>query len=760
MERDERQWRVDGLQKVSGQALYVDDLRESDLGFDYDHGVIVTSAIGRGRIARIDTAEAEAMPGVRAVMTYKNAPRLRKVTSITMSEISEVRPLQSARILNYGQAIAVVVAKTRAQAQVAATKIKVSYAEEPGVYALEDAKDRLVPVKRAGMAPGKIKKGDAHGLYAESARKIDACFHSAPYHHNAIEPGAAIAKWDEDGGLTVHAATQWHHSDSLALGQAFGLGMADGLPGFFARKLLGRVFERKVRLHNHLAGGAFGRNLAMTHMFLAAMAAKLSGHGVKIALTRKQTFSLLTYRGEVEQRVRLGAAEDGKLEALIVDPECAKGAAGRYVEPVGSWSCQVYGQKSHFLQHRVAKLDMNANGWMRGPGGASAMFALEGAMDELAHDAGIDPFELRLRNYAQEDSESGKPWSDKSLRACYDAGAEAIGWQQRPTGGSARSDGRLIGFGMATSYQSCWRFPASAGLSLGRDGRVTLSATVAEMGQGTQTGLHTLAAEAMGVPRAAIDLDTDRTGLPAGAGSLASTGFYSNAASLWKAAKRVKADLFQHATSQSGGPFEGLDPKKLTIEDGYILAGGNRRQSLADAMQSYPKAEIDAVVTTGRDLGRSKSKKAVFGAIFTEISVDPITMELRVERMVGAFAGGRIVNPNIVKGQLVGSMIWGIGQALMEKSKVDRLTGRWLNAELGEALIATQADVAEIRAITVEDSQPTKRPIGIKGLSEVAVLGPAPAIASAFFDATGKRLRSLPMRIEDRLAAPVERRPQ
>lgn len=754
MYQDRKDWRVDGLAKVSGNARFVADLTADDIGFAFAHGVIVTSRIAKGRIRQIDDSAARGMPGVLSIMTHKNAPRLRKVLSLSMSEIGDIRPLQSDRIHYFGEAVAVVIAKTLQEAEDAAAMIDFTYDAEPGVYTLADGADRLKPVKRAGMAPGKIVKGDAHSAFAASPVQIDRRYHSAPYHHNAMEPGAAIAKWDADGGLTVHAAVQWHHIDTMALGQAFGLGMADRLPGFLARKVLGRTFEGKVRLHNHLAGGAFGRNLAMLHMFLAAMAAKTAATPVRIALTRAQTYSLLSYRGEVSQRLRLGADSDGRLKSLIVDPDCANGAGGAYVEPVGSWSCQIYAQETHCLQHRVAKLDLNGNGWMRGPGGAPAMFALECAMDELAYQTGLDPLDLRLRNFAETDPESGKPWSRKSLRACYHAGADAIGWHDRPKGGTARADGWLIGYGMATSYEGCLRFPASAGVTLTPKGRVTLSATVAEMGQGTWTGLHTLAAEAMGVPRSAVDLDTDHTGLPAGAGSIASTGTFSNATAIWAAADEVKQQLFDLLTKGKGGPFEGLSSSDMTLEDGFVTAGGNQRQSLADAMSG--RAPIAHVATTGRDFGRSKTKKAVFGAIFTEIAVHPITMEMRVERMVGAFAGGRIINPNIVNGQLVGSMIWGMGQALFEETTIDPTKGRWLNAELGEALIATQMDVRDVRALTVPDDESHTHPIGMKGLAEVALLGPAPAIVNAFFDATGKRIRALPMRIEDRIAAPVE----
>ena len=295
--------RIEGRAKVTGRAPFVDDLREGALGFPFDVALPVTSTVARGRIARIDTSVALAVEGVRLVMTYENAPRLRKVTSISMAEIGERLPLQDGTVRYHGECVVVVVANSLIAAREAAALVRVEY-EAPGPVAatLADAEARLAPVKRAGMAPGRVKRGDALGDYARSEVRIDETYETAPYHHNAIEPSAVIARWDEDGGVTVHAAVQWHHIDTLVVGQAFGLGYADRLAGFVRRKLLGHAFAGRVRLTNHLAGGAFGRNLATVHLLLACMAAKVAGRAVKVvlasllAVTVKRSYPVIVAR--------------------------------------------------------------------------------------------------------------------------------------------------------------------------------------------------------------------------------------------------------------------------------------------------------------------------------------------------------------------------------------------------------------------------------------------------------------------------------
>lgn len=748
--------RDDGLPKVRGRAGYVDDLRPADIGFDFLHAVVVTSTIAKGRVASIDADATLAMPGVRAVVTHRNAPRLSKIVSIGMGEIAEFLPLQDDRVRYFGQCVAIVVADSLYAAREGARRLSVTYVPDPDapIVALADADAIVRNVKRAGIAPGTIAKGRASEDYEDAPVRIDLQVRNAPHHHNALEIGAAIARWDPDGGVTVHAAVQWHHHEVLAIGRAFGLGMRDGFAGFLARAALGVEIAGKVRLVNAPAGGAFGRNINMVHVLLACMAAKVVGHAVKVVLTREQTFTLLSHRGEVRQRVRLGASRDGRLRAQIQDPDIAVGAAGAYVEPVGNWPLHVYAHESHRLVHRVARLDSSAAGWMRGPGGSSGLFALETAMDELAREIGMDPLDLRLANFAAKDPQTNKPWTSNELRACYDAGAAAFGWRERPPGGLREADGRLVGTGMATAFEPHFRFPATARLTLDREGRCLVECTAAEMGQGLTTGLRTIAAQSMGLDRAAIALRFETTDLPYGAGSVAATGAYSNGASIHEAARRVRAKLFAFAVSDPESPLHGYDPGSLSIENGIVVASGNARESVAALMRRYPKPTIVEKVTTGRTFGMGKAVKASFGAIFARVSLDPITLDLRVERLVGAYDCGRILEPRIARAQVVGGMIWGLGQALMEETRVDRVAGRWSNAELGEALVPTCADIPPIDVVFVPSGEPDpSSPSSMKSLSELGVYGTPAAIANAVRDATGWRPLSLPLRIEDRIAA-------
>lgn len=735
-----------------GTARFVDDVRPDEFGSPFVHAAAVTSTIAGGRITAIDASEAMAVPGSVSVMTHENAPRLKTFFSPAMAETAERLPLQDDRVLWHGECVAVVVAKTLAAARRMAGLVRVTYeAGEPVAVTLDDGADRLETVKRAGIAPGGLKKGDAEADFAAAPVKIDARYRTSPHHHNAMETGAVIARWDEDGGVTIRAAVQWHHIETMAIGKAFGLGFAEGVPGFLARKVLGRSFEGRVRLTNTLAGGAFGRNLNTQHLFLACMAAKVADQAVKLTLTRAQTYSMTSYRAEVDQRMRLGADRDGRLTTILHEPDVAVGRAGQFVEPVGMSPMQVYAHRSHLLRHRVAKLDLNGAGWMRAPGNSAGLFALETAMDELAHAVGIDPLELRLRNHADHDPQTAKPWQHKALRARYERGAEAFGWHARAKGGTADADGRIVGHGMASVYEYGFRFPATAGVRLRGDGTASIEATVAEMGQGTWTGLRAISAETMGLPEADIHLDTDGTALPAGAGSVASTGTLSNATSIIEAADAVKAELKRFAIGDAASPLHGLRVDEIEIVDGQLVGPGNRRESVAAAMGRHP-GEIHHTATTGRDFGRSKSRHAAFGAIFAAVSLDPVTLALRVERMVGAFDCGRTIEPTIAEGQLAGSMIWGLGQALMEETRLDRRTGAWTNDDLGEALVPTCADVRSLQVIAVEDEHAESGPLAMKGASELAVPGPAAAIGNAVFDAIGVRHRSLPMRIEERVA--------
>ena len=747
--------RVDGLAKVMGTTMYSDDIQAEDFGSEFLFGWPVTSTQAGGRVESFQLEQALASPGVHSVVTHENAPRLKGVTSLSMTEIGGLLPLQSPEVHYYGQCIAIVIADSLLAAQEGARLVNVNYTAVSNdvVVTLAKAENRFKKVKRAGIAPGKIERGDAENDYEQSALKTDHLYRCAPHHHNSIEPTSVIARWDPDGGLTVHAPVQWLHIDKLILGQAFHLNLSDRLPGFLARVFLGAKFEGKVRLSNVTCGGAFGRNINTIALVLAAAAAKVSGTAIKLVLSRQHTFTLHSHRGEVEQRLRLGADSEGQLQSMLCEPKVGKGLFEEYVEPVGEVPFQVYSHQSHFLEHQVAKLDLSGSGWMRAPGVSSAIFALESSMDELAHRLKMDPIELRLKNHADSNPLNGKPWSVKSLKECYRQGAEAIDWASRPQPGTLDEDGRLIGFGMASSFDMGRQFPASADIKLDADGVATVTVAAAEIGQGIWTALTQIAADALGLKASQIRLVTNHPKVPYAAGSIGSAGTFGNGTAIYEAAQKIKKALITASVRNPGSPHYRKAPATLGIIDGAIADPEGVIETVQEAMSRHPRKRIEKGATTGRTFGIGKMARAAFGAVFARISVDPILLDIRMEKLVGAFACGRILQPRIAENQLKGGMVWGLGQALFEESRVDQRTGQWTNSNLAEALIATQSDVGELKVIMVEEEDTKTHSLGMKGLGEIGVVGPAPAIANAYFHATGCRIRSLPMSLEHRIEA-------
>lgn len=742
--------RIEGADKVRGRALFVDDLRDSDLGFVPLIALAVTSPVGSGTVRAIRPADALAIAGVRAVITHENAPRLRKVISLSMSEPGTRLPLQSARIDYAGQIVALVIADTLQAARdgVASVGLEIDAGSAP-VVILADAKARLKSVKRAGIGPGRSRKGDADAALAGAAVTTDDTFHNAAHHQNPIEPGAVVARWDPDGGVTVHAAVQWHHVDTMMIGQAFGFGWSDGLPGFLNRVLRKNRSESKVRLNNHFSGGAFGRNVSYQALLLAPMAAKVVGAPVKFIHTRRDTFSLMSHRSEARQHLRLGGAADGRLAAIVLEPDIAKGAAA-FVEPVGEMPMQLYAHETHRLTSQVATLDLPGAGWMRGPGVAYAIFALEQGMDRLAAELRMDPLDIRLINHADVHPVSTKPWEAKALREAYDAGAAAIGWRDRPKGGTMRPDGRLTGYGMASAIDLGRQFPATAHVTLTADARVVVSLAVSEMGQGLLTGLTGLISEMTGLPTDRVELRRSATTESYAAGSIGSTGTYSNAAAILDAVQRIAAGLLVKARKDRATPFYGHPSGLARLMSDHLVLGDGTRAPLADLLARYGAQSASG--RAGLTFGASAKAKASFGAVFCEMAVDAVTLDIEVVRLIGAYDCGRVLQPAIAQAQLRGAMIMGLGQALMEETRLDRRTGAWTNAELGEALIPTQADVGHIEAITV-GAFSGDNPLNFKGIAETAIVGVAPAIASAFADATGGQIRSLPMTHKERLRA-------
>ena len=503
-----------------------------------------------------------------------------------------------------------------------------------------------------------------------------------------------------------------------------------------------------------LAGGAFGGKQGNVHLLLAPMAAKLTGRPVRLVLARDHVFSLMPFRGASRQRLRLGAGADGRLQALIQDSVAAQGAKGAYVEALGETVEKAYACPNIRIHTQAARLDTNASGWMRGPGSCLGRFASEVAMDVLAHQVGMDPLEFRLLNYADVEPDTGHEWSSKSLRQCYQIAGDRVGWFGRdPRVGAMREGRLLVGFGMATSLYPVLQMPAVARVILGRDGRARAQTATHEIGQGAVTAMTQIAAEAIGLPVGDVTLEFGDTALPYGGMTVGSMSTLTNGAAVHEAGALVKGQVCTRATRDPDSPLHGLPPHDLRVVDGRVVGPDGAGETVAALMARHPDGEIAEEAVTGRDMGRSKYGRQTFGAQFAKVLIDPDTMHVQVERLVGAFAGGRAINPLLVRSQLMGAMVWGLGQALFEETTIDERTGAWVNRSLGEALVPTNADVDVIEALIVDEDDTRAHPLGVKGMGEVGVVGTAAAVGNAIFHATGLRLTALPFRIDRLLAA-------
>jgi xanthine dehydrogenase YagR molybdenum-binding subunit len=752
--------RIEGLDKVSGRARYAGDLSAATIGGELDVAVAITATQATGRILSIDATAALACPGVRILVSHENAPKLHKVLATNGAEIGDLLPLQDDRISYGGQCIALLVADTLENARTAAALVTVRYSAPEGnpAFTLDQGKSRIEDVKKVGAGdPGQVKLGNAVRAYEASVHQVDIRVDTSPHHHNAMEPGAIVASWDDDGGLTVHVPTQFSYGDAVILGQAFGFGLKDRLPRVIAQVLSGIEFDNKVRVVSPLVGGAFGGKNANVHLLLAPIAAKLNGRPVKLVLTRQQVFTMMPFRGESRQRFRLGADASGKLQSIIQDSVAAQGAGGQYCEPMGETIPKSYACENILVHTQAARLDTGAPGWMRGPGACLGQFALETAMDVLAYRLCIDPLDFRLLNHADVEPGTGNEWSSKSLRSCYEVAGRRIGWFDRnPVVGSMREGRHLVGYGVATSVYPVRQMPALARIIMGADGQARVQTAAHEIGQGMITSLTQVAAESLGLPLDHVRLEFGDTALPYGSMTVGSMTTLTNGAAIFEAAKLVKEALAKRAVRDPNSPLYRQHRHDIDVVNGRLVHPDGPSEAVVELMARLGEDMIEEEAITGRDFGHSKYGRQVFGAQFAKVLIDPDTMHIQVEQYIGAFAGGRPINPLLVRSQLIGGMVWCLGQALLEESVIDARTGAWMNRSLGEALVPTNADIDVIDAIIVDEDDSRGHPLGIKGMGEIASVGGSAAIGNAIFHATGIRLRQLPFRIDRLLAGNVD----
>jgi xanthine dehydrogenase YagR molybdenum-binding subunit len=678
--------RVDALEKVTGQARYAYENSPSDLAY----AAPVQATVARGEVVEVDVDAVLKQPGVIAAIWHGNAPRL------APSEDAELAVLQSRRVAYRGQFIAVVVAETYEDAREAAGLVRVRYAaEEHDVELRADHPRMYRPDHVNPNLPSDVERGDPDAALAEAPVVVDATYTTPAEHNNPMEPHAAVAVWSGDG-LTVYDSTQGPSMLRSALAPLFGMPPA------------------QVRVISPYVGGGFGSKLrARAHVVLAALAAKQVGRPVKLAVTRRQMFAVTGYRTPTIQRVRLGAEADGRLTAITHEVYEQSSTISEFAEQTAAATRMMYAAPHRRTTHRLVRLDVPTPTWMRAPGEAPGMFALESAMDELATACGVDPVELRVRNEPTGDPESGLPFSSRNLVACMREGARRFGWAGRdPAPGVRRSGRLLVGTGVAASTYPVYRAPSSASARAEPDGRFTVRIAAADIGTGAKTVLTQIAADTLRAPVGQVSVEIGDSALPSATIAGGSMGTASWGSAVLRACEALMEEL-----ERTGG---------------VVPPGGV--ESAADTTQEVQEQE--------------RFSRHAFGAQFAEVGVDSDTGETRVLRLLGVFAAGRIINPKTARSQFIGGMTMGLSMALMEESIMDREFGDYLNRDLAQYHVAVNADVRDIEAFWLEEDDPHLNPIGAKGIGEIGIVGTAAAIANAVHHATGVRIRDLPIRLD------------
>jgi xanthine dehydrogenase YagR molybdenum-binding subunit len=726
--------RVDGRAKVTGEARYAAEHHVPDLAYGY----VVSSQVAKGKIVRIDASDALKLPGVFHVFTHENTPPLAQSDS-SYSDVIEApgspfRPLHDNEIKFSGQPVALVVGENFELVRYAASLVRVEYEREAHATDLEQQRARAYhPKQRVIIPPVPKPRGDADKAFARASVQLEAEYRAPAEHHNPMEPFSTTVVREGNGKLTVYDKTQGVQNVHNYLCNVFGYSKDD------------------LRVVAPFVGGGFGSGLRPQYqMFLAVLAARELKRSVRVSLTRQQMFTQ-GHRPITWQRVALGARPDGTLEAIIHDAVAETSRFEDYSEPVVHWSALLYRCDNVKLDHKVAQLDVNTPIDMRAPGAAWGVYALECAMDELAVKLGVDPVELRLKNYTERDQTEDKPFSSKELRACYRQGAEKFGWAKRnPQPRSMREGNTLIGWGMASGIWEALQAPAAAKAVLTADGKLTVSSATEDIGTGTYTIMTQIAAESLGLPMANVTFQLGDSSLPEAPVEGGSLTAASVGSAVQAVCRKVREKLFNAAQTMDKSPLTGAKLDEMTFADGQIRLSRDpsRAVSFTEAMRHGKLDAIQEEASAEPSAKRSQYACNSHTAVFVEVKVDPDLGTIRVTRVVSAVAGGRIINPKTAGSQVVGGIVWGIGMALEEESVIDQAFGRFMNHNLAEYHVPVNADVHEIEVIFVDEKDDVVNPLGAKGLGEPSLVGVGAAIANAVFHATGKRVRDLPITLD------------
>jgi xanthine dehydrogenase YagR molybdenum-binding subunit len=724
--------RRDGILKVTGKAPFAADHHPPNMLF----AVLAVSSVARGRVTFLDVAAAKNHPGVVDVMTPAHKPSLAEDPDAkTNPFMFRMELLQNDGVRYANQPIAVVIAETLEAATEGAMLLAPKYQTQAARVGLDAGKSFIPPAVGVGN-PAVVELGDVKAGLAAATRAIDATYETPPQYHNPMEPHAITAAWDGDR-LSIDTPSQ-------------GLAMAQSrIAGLFG------IPPENIHIRSPFLGGGFGcKGLISGPQILGIMAARLVNRPVKLVLRREQMYGPVGHRAPTRQRLRIGADDAGRLTALEHRAKTVSSTFDDFFEPAADASHTLYASPAIRTAHEVARVDSGTPLFMRAPGEATGSIALDSAIDEIAFACGMDPLEFRIRNDAEVEPISGKPFSSKALRDCYARGAERFGWAKRPLSPRQMRDhaGFLVGWGVGTATFPALMFQATARAVVRADGRGVMETGAHDMGQGAATALAQIAADGLGLSLDSVEFrsgtsDLPDAGIAGGSGHTATAGL-----AIYNAGAAVIAKLADLATRDDRSPLFGAGNAGVIARDGRLFRRDDeaRSESYADILGRAGLAEVEASGTgTADPAAQAEYAMHAHGAVFAEVKVDPDLGQIRVTHMVGAFAAGRIINPKLVRSQLFGGMIWGVSFALHEEAVVDRRSGRIMNANLAEYHVPVNADVPSMEVLTVEEHDPHVNALGIKGVGEVGITGSAGAVANAVWHATGVRVRRFPIKIDD-----------
>ena len=725
--------RIDGRMKVTGGAKYFADFELPNTAYC----VIVGSEIAKGTIASLDTKKAQGAPGVLGVFTHQNMPPIPGWDAPVGGEADGPPPkpkteetyriLSSRKILFDGQPIAMVVADSYERATYAASLVKATYTKQTARTDLQ--KHVLAGIAPRGADGGNYLRGTADG-YKTAPVTLEANYTIPVEVHNPMELHGILAHWTGEKQLMIYAKTQGVNATQNAMAQAF------------------KLDPKNIHVHTEFMGGGFGMGLRTWPQETAVVAiARKINRPLKLVMNRSQMFTLVGHRPYTVQTINMGADQDGKLIGIAHAATAETASYEDFTEATVNMTKFMYASPNVSTRYRIVRLDRSVPIWMRGPGEATGAFALESAMDEMAHKLNLDPIEFRLRNYTETDPERNRPYSSKNLKEAYQRGADAIGWKERKNQpGSTRDGDWLIGYGMSTGVFSAFRWEASARALLKADGSLTIQSAVTDIGPGTGTALTMIAHNVLGVPLNRIKVEYGDTSLPKAPTQGGSAIVSAVGSAVYDACTSVKNELMALAL-KAGAPLAGRQADELSLADGMLSVEKEpgKKVAVRELMQANNLTVINKTKDSKGNPEQEKYSMYSFSVHFVQVRVNPLTGVVRVAKAVSVADSGRIMSPKTAAIQMIGGVAGGIGMALTEEAVIDHRFGRFVNNNLADYHVAVHADVPAIETIMIDKPDPIINPMGAKGMGEIALIGFAASVANAVFNATGQRVRNLPI---------------